>query len=166
MYHCITPLCRNALHLAARSCNVAMLRLLIEGGDAAANVAYVNEPDKSGITALFLAVQKGAPRVPSRRPQSCAGEPPRSASHMTTMCSSALSSLLHFSGARWLLYMRGAIVPASMLSRQPSRTTATAVIRKQGRPAGFQAPDGVRGAPQLAKHCYTYVRRQGRPAGV
>ena len=63
LQRCRPCLCRNALHLAARSCNVAMLRLLIEGDDAATNVAYVNEPDKSGITALFLAMQKGAPRT-------------------------------------------------------------------------------------------------------
>ncbi len=64
---CDWGLRRNALHLAARSCNVAMLRLLVEGEDAAAAAAYVNEPDKSGITALFLAMQKGARRSASWR---------------------------------------------------------------------------------------------------
>lgn len=75
---CDWGLCRNALHLAARSCNVAMLRLLVEGEDAAAAAVYVNEPDKSGITALFLAMQKGARR---------------SASWRTSMCSFALWSV-------------------------------------------------------------------------
>ena len=68
---CDWVLRRNALHLAARSCNVAMLRLLVEGEDAAAAAAYVNEPDKSGITALFLAMQKGARRRASWRTSTC-----------------------------------------------------------------------------------------------
>lgn len=57
---------RNALHLAARSCNVDMLRLLVGGEDAAADAAYVNEPDRNGITALFLAMQKGAAQLRRR----------------------------------------------------------------------------------------------------
>ena len=63
---------RNALHLAARSCNVDRLRRRVGGEDAAADAAYVNEPDRNGITALFLAMQKGA--APRLRAQRCSAE--------------------------------------------------------------------------------------------
>jgi len=78
---------RNALHLAARSCNVDMLRLLVGGEDAAADAAYVNEPDRNGITALFLAMQKGAARpcgyraAQQRRPAQAGGYRGQLSSH-------------------------------------------------------------------------------------
>ncbi|KAK9815857.1 hypothetical protein WJX72_010854 [[Myrmecia] bisecta] len=50
---------RNALHLAARAGNAEMLRVLLEDLEKEDRVAFVNEADKNGITAVFLAKQKG-----------------------------------------------------------------------------------------------------------
>ncbi len=50
--------CRTAVHLAARSGNVAMLRLLLEPLSPRERLELVNQPDNNSITPTFLAVQR------------------------------------------------------------------------------------------------------------
>ncbi|KAG1664747.1 hypothetical protein FOA52_004755 [Chlamydomonas sp. UWO 241] len=51
---------RNAMHLAARSCHMEVMPLLLEDKDPKQVDAMVNAIDTWGITPVFLALQKGA----------------------------------------------------------------------------------------------------------
>ena len=64
---------RSCLHLAARAGQAASLRALLEDLDEEERIAFLNDPDKNGITPVFLAKQKGVcvltiPRIAARRP--------------------------------------------------------------------------------------------------
>ena len=50
---------RSALHLAARGGQAGALKALLEDLDEEERVAFLNDPDKNGITPVFLAKQKG-----------------------------------------------------------------------------------------------------------
>ncbi|DBA82933.1 TPA: hypothetical protein ACH3X1_006717 [Trebouxia sp. C0004] len=50
---------RSALHLAARAGALDVLEVLLEDLEKADRLEYVNAADKSGITAVFLAKQRG-----------------------------------------------------------------------------------------------------------
>eukprot|EP00199_Chlamydomonas_sp_CCMP681_P008551 CAMPEP_0119102108 /NCGR_PEP_ID=MMETSP1180-20130426/966_1 /TAXON_ID=3052 ORGANISM="Chlamydomonas cf sp, Strain CCMP681" /NCGR_SAMPLE_ID=MMETSP1180 /ASSEMBLY_ACC=CAM_ASM_000741 /LENGTH=151 /DNA_ID=CAMNT_0007086335 /DNA_START=110 /DNA_END=565 /DNA_ORIENTATION=- len=50
---------RTAVHLAARSCNPEMLQVIFESVPSEKREALANQKDNSGITAVFLAMQKG-----------------------------------------------------------------------------------------------------------
>eukprot|EP00884_Botryococcus_braunii_P013152 jgi/Botrbrau1/21838/Bobra.0190s0052.1 len=50
---------RTALHLAARAASPDMLKVLLEDLPVQEREEYVNEPDRNGITPVFLAKQKG-----------------------------------------------------------------------------------------------------------
>ncbi|KAK9864267.1 hypothetical protein WJX84_009264 [Apatococcus fuscideae] len=50
---------RSCLHLAARAGQAASLRALLEDLDEEERIAFLNDPDKNGITPVFLAKQKG-----------------------------------------------------------------------------------------------------------
>ena len=52
-------LCRSALHLAARAGALDVLEVLLEDLEKADRLEYVNAADKSGITPVFLAKQRG-----------------------------------------------------------------------------------------------------------
>ena len=51
---------RSSLHLAARSGDAALVRVLLDGLLADEQAAFVNEADLQGVTPLFLAQLKGA----------------------------------------------------------------------------------------------------------
>lgn len=52
-------MCRSALHLAARAGALDVLEVLLEDLEKADRLEYVNAADKSGITPVFLAKQRG-----------------------------------------------------------------------------------------------------------
>lgn len=52
-------MCRSALHLAARAGALDVLEVLLEDLEKADRREYVNAADKSGITPVFLAKQRG-----------------------------------------------------------------------------------------------------------
>jgi hypothetical protein len=52
------PNIRNAVHLAARCAHVGVLHALLDGLDPQMRLALVNEPDKLGITPVFLTNQR------------------------------------------------------------------------------------------------------------
>ena len=54
---------RSASHLAARAGALDVLEVLLEDLDKADKLEYVNAADKSGITPVFLAKQKGMLRL-------------------------------------------------------------------------------------------------------
>ena len=51
--------CRTALHLAARAGQAGAVRVLVAEMQDPERGVYVNQGDAQGITALFLALQKG-----------------------------------------------------------------------------------------------------------
>ncbi len=51
--------CRSALHLAARAGALDVLEVLLEDLEKPDRLEYVNAADKSGITPVFLAKQRG-----------------------------------------------------------------------------------------------------------
>ncbi|KAL3152721.1 hypothetical protein ABBQ38_012312 [Trebouxia sp. C0009 RCD-2024] len=56
---------RSALHLAARAGALDVLEVLLEDLEKTDRVEYVNAADKSGITPVFLAKQRGEDALPS-----------------------------------------------------------------------------------------------------
>ncbi|DBA82248.1 hypothetical protein WJX79_006826 [Trebouxia sp. C0005] len=56
---------RSALHLAARAGALDVLEVLLEDLEKADRLEYVNAADKSGITPVFLAKQRGEDALPS-----------------------------------------------------------------------------------------------------
>lgn len=58
-------MCRSALHLAARAGALDVLEVLLEDLEKADRLEYVNAADKSGITPVFLAKQRGGQSPPA-----------------------------------------------------------------------------------------------------